>query len=481
MDRLLNIPFLTEEESKTLKLYEKDLEFFSSEHERLVLAEKNITDPSKKEELKKDIQDYKNNIASQKVRIQNLINRVHIRVKNYIAHRMSEIENDKGINICTTRTGKTIRAKYKGEYELLISLTEILDRATIKADMLFKDLIFINQNDQMKMQEIINAYKKMNGEYEHTNEILIGNLEDYLLELEKKYIDPRYEKEPKEKTSRDTMVLKSDVEEYNYIVEIIRILRDKDIGMIDVLGIASIKEENIELFKNLISKTHYFSSLIPGYTSDKKLEKQDLSKKEKPSSGHIKAEDTLVEEISRNVEAQIEQEDKDIIKEQEIKRRIEKRIEAINSERKVPYEEVYITPKIKGKVVEVPSDQEILEEISDENVVLAIAENYYEAIQNKEEEKAHKYRNVILKYTGLEVFASDTSNKRLWNEFIESIKSSMQMTPEALIKRFETKAELLQKEIDYGYLPIKLARQAAFDLELVNSRIEELKNKKMLR
>lgn len=478
MDRFLNIPFLTEEELKTLKLYEKDLESFKREHNSLISAQKNITDPSKVAEIKKDIKDYETHIDSQKLKIQNLINRVHIRVKNHITHRMNEIEKDIGANIYVASNGKEIKEKYQQEYELLVSLNEVLYNAAIKADMLFNDLIFINQSDRIKMQGLIDKYERMKLGYDHINEILIANLEDYLLELERKYIDARYDSVPKEKTSRDTMVLKSDVEEYNHIVEIIRILKDKEIGMIDVLGIASIKEEHLETFKDLVYKTQYFKSLISGITSDNKLGREGSLQKVEDS--HPK-DDNLFEEISRNVAEAIKNEDKDITKEREIKQRIEKRIESLNSKRKTPYEEVYITPQIPGKIVEIPSDEEILEEISDENVVLAIAENYYEAIHNKEEEKAQKYRNVILKYTGIEVFASDTLNERLWSEFIESIKSSMKMPPETLIKRFETKAELLQKELDEGYLPIKLARQAVSDLELVNTRIEELKNKKMLR
>lgn len=724
MDQLFNIPFLNTLESDKIKLLSKDLKAYKSELKKLKTQIEQVVDEEKRASILKDIEEYENNIKNLEAKIRSLIEEVAVRIEAHVDKRLDEILNNNNESkfLVGLSDGKTILRKDVSEYELLIKLKEVLERAKDSYDICFKNLMFINKKDKEEMNNLYLKYEKIKDNYEGLNGILVFKLEEYLRSLESKFVEAEYQAEVKEKTLRDTLVLKSDVKEYNLICEIIKLLRDKDLGMIEVWEVAFLKEENILKFKTLASSTEYFKKYIPvipqnekiieeiksrlkemfikaknsgeklnengiglsdekeyellnkryqileksRYSSDleemtdgaligneykeeydsiiksinslrkidepkyedtlvkidEKLKKvtsirkpkketlefinnnktkiigvglaigvtligipalassliylnclagfkdsefvpicntineflasicgakrvpmdyapnfpvmyqnakgvmytidtsintvlqeilfclaklgiitglgytsvhlikgvRDVPKKEKTSvltklkdiASSLKSslksrkenskDDELFKEIEENVNLAISDSDK--TNREKIEQKIEDRASNIEEE---------ISPYLEddGKIkVEIPTDEEIMKEISDENVVLAVLDNYHDALMNNETELAMKYRNVILKYTGLDVLEINPYDNIFWKDFILKIKHSMTLKPDILIERFEAKAMVLQKKLDDGTLTVKEVRQANLDLDLINNRIEELRGMK---
>ena len=192
-------------------------------------------------------------------------------------------------------------------------------------------------------------------------------------------------------------------------------------------------------------------------------------------------QDTLLnEEVDSSTIEQISEE------EVKSKQRIEERLAKINSERETKYEDVYITPHIKdlsGEIVKsdlsvqekpvitIPSDEEILDSISDKKLVLAQTDNYIDALKNGENAKV--YRDLVLKNTGIDLDEYDMNNYEELVRARSDVAAAMNDSVEAIIKRFENRAIFVQDLIDVSNGLDKIKYET--ELNLINSALDGLK------
>lgn len=116
----------------------------------------------------------------------------------------------------------------------------------------------------MRKTKPINKYDPKIKQIEKNNK-LIAELEEYLRKMENDYNTYNgVTNIPTAITSNNTIVLEGAAEEYEYIYDIINILKDTENKELqDVFGIAFVSSENISRFKYLLGRTKKFSDAIP--------------------------------------------------------------------------------------------------------------------------------------------------------------------------------------------------------------------------
>lgn len=190
-------------------------------------------------------------------------------------------------------------------------------------------------------------------------------------------------------------------------------------------------------------------------------------------------EDDLFQEIEKNVEHKIEVE-----AEEATKKRIEER--AAHLEQEVPSvapsvefhnsnmtDEAQQEVKMENKpVIEIPSDEEILETITDKKLVLAQTDQY---IENKKSGiNSKKYRDLVLETTGIDLNDYDINEQEGIVEARSDVAHSMNLSKSDLIEQISNKIRVLQNMIDEGLLPSLELDQARVDIDVLNNRIASL-------
>ena len=185
-------------------------------------------------------------------------------------------ESSKGIKIAFGIDGNPIKVEDKERYDSLVLLEKLL-----KEPIYDIEVIGDIATNKAKKEEVLGLLEKLNMVVKDENnkevimeEELVGNvklvkeLEEYLDSLAKKISD--YEgmaglpiKETKQVDDKKWVVLASDVEECNLIIEILKILKVSREDTIKVWDIASVKKDLVASFKKYVNGTKYFANMVP--------------------------------------------------------------------------------------------------------------------------------------------------------------------------------------------------------------------------
>lgn len=191
----------------------------------------------------------------------------------------SKVKESKVAAIYPMDNGVMMTPVYKDRYKDLLKILKYLNEANDKKFALtsiWDGIAFVNGPDRAAFIELIsrtepiNAHNPNNLKRENNNK-LIAELEAYLKSMENDFNTYNgVTNIASAVTKNNTIVLEGAVNEYNYIYDIIEILKDtEDKELYDVLGIASVSYDNITRFESLVSKTKKLGKMIPDIEENK--------------------------------------------------------------------------------------------------------------------------------------------------------------------------------------------------------------------
>lgn len=183
---------------------------------------------------------------------------------------------------------------------------------------------------------------------------------------------------------------------------------------------------------------------------------------------------------------QLELNDKDAVEEEKetmVKKRIEDRVAKLNNLQEVPYENDYVAPQSSSSldiplsdtshpVIEIPSDEEILESITDKKLVLAQTDQYFE--NKKVGTHSKSYRDAVFETTGIDLDDYDIDEQKEIVQARSDVAHSMNLSKSDLIGQMSSKIRILQDMVDSGLLPSMELEKARIDIDTLNDRIAKL-------
>ena len=123
-------------------------------------------------------------------------------------------------------------------------------------------------------------------------------------------------------------------------------------------------------------------------------------------------------------------------------------------------------------VITIPTDEEILESVSDKKLVIAQTDKYIELIKNNQ--NGREYRDLVYSRTGIDLDNYDMNNYVSLVQARSDVANAMNMAKEVAIKSLSDKARSLQMLIDEGLIPNNEKIKAEADIILINKGIEDL-------
>lgn len=191
----------------------------------------------------------------------------------------SKVKESKVAAIYPMDNGVMMTPVYKDRYKDLLKILKYLNEANDKKFALtsiWDGIAFVNGPDREAFIELIsrtepiNAHNPNNLKRENNNK-LIAELEEYLKSMENDFNTYNgVTNIASAVTKNNTIVLEGAVKEYDYIYDIIEILKDTEgKELYDVLGIASVSYDNITRFEYLVSKTKKLGKMIPEIEENK--------------------------------------------------------------------------------------------------------------------------------------------------------------------------------------------------------------------
>lgn len=191
----------------------------------------------------------------------------------------SKVKESKVAAIYPMDNGVMMTPAYKDQYKDLLKILKYLNEANDKKFALtsiWDGIAFVNGPDRTAFIELISRTEPINDHNPNNlkrenNNKLIAELEEYLKSMENDFNTYNgVTNIASAVTKNNTIVLDDAVNEYNYIYDIIEILKDtEDKELYDVLGIASVSYDNITRFESLVSKTKKFGKMIPEIEENK--------------------------------------------------------------------------------------------------------------------------------------------------------------------------------------------------------------------
>jgi len=200
----------------------------------------------------------------------------------------SEVEKSKVAAIYLMDNGVMMPPAFKDRYQDLIKLLRYLNQANDKKFALtpvWDGIAYVNGTDKDAFIELMSRTEPLkqynpNIKKQDANSKLISELEDYLKSMEDDY--NRYNgvtNIASEITKANTIVLEGQASEYDYIYDIIDILKDTEgKELYDVLGIASVSYENIPRFEFLVKQTKKLGNRI-SEPEENKLETEKIKQR----------------------------------------------------------------------------------------------------------------------------------------------------------------------------------------------------------
>ena len=176
----------------------------------------------------------------------------------------------------------TILKANEDRYLYLLRVLKVLNQANGSDQELVKvwDKIYVlpydreNIIDLMRRDVLFNTYNP-DTDKKNKNALLIRELEEYLIELEKNFINYKnYSNIPSKKTSRDTIVLDADYPEYETICQMITYLKtnnNKNYDLQNVWNLGYVSRDEVAKYKYLISQSKKYGEKAPKITKNEKI------------------------------------------------------------------------------------------------------------------------------------------------------------------------------------------------------------------
>lgn len=408
----LELPFFNQMDLDKLDHYEKNIVNLQNKLETYERIYNRQNAAVNSQELEQEIKNIKQNIFALNQQIQNVLARVSLNVTKAIEVRLQELSPE------------------SEEYKLLIKLKN--------------DLKGAHENwkiDLVKMREIYKEYENTKWLFSERNKGFIFVLQNRLRELESNFNQSRKMSGLDITTSLDgTIILKSDLEEYNSIVKMIKMLEDLDLEMIELGENIYLKQEHLSEFKNMASHTKFFAKLFPEPREEKNNIVEEVA-------------GTLTDEVSPTVDLST-------------KERIEERARLLDTS---PEEE-------KAANVVIPNDLQLGDVLSDKNILFKAIDQYVAAKKEDNRKIMLQNRDFIMKMTGINIDDYLILKKDL-DEVRQSIVEYLSMNEEDYIAHLREVIREFHMLIDEGLLPSKEINAMERDILLIEERINDLKPK----